>query len=83
MEQMQTFTTRVHVHITHYRKRLCDPDNLNCKACIDAAVDMGLLQDDSAKWIESITHTQIKSADEKTVMKFTEVVPSNTEPVDS
>ena len=76
VEQMQAFDTPVHIIITHYRSRLCDPDNLNAKGVIDALVEGGLLFDDSAKEVQSITHDQVKVKsrdEEKTRITIEEV----------
>ena len=76
VEQLQAFDTPVHISITHYRSRLCDPDNLNAKGVIDALVEGGLLFDDSAKEVRSITHDQIKVKsrdEEKTRITIEEV----------
>jgi hypothetical protein len=77
VERLQTFDTPVHIRITHHRARLCDPDNLNAKGVIDAIVAAKILRDDSAKYVQSIRHDQVKVAsyaDEKTVITLEEVV---------
>ena len=40
------------VHIIAYRQRLIDPDNVSIKALMDALKRLGLIYDDSAKWVE-------------------------------
>lgn len=78
VEQLQAFNSPVHISVTHYRARLCDPDNLNAKGVIDGLVEAGILQDDSAAHVKAITHDQIKVkgySDEKTRITLTEVAP--------
>lgn len=48
------------------RRRLADPDGLCAKWAIDGLVESGILPDDSAEWVESVTFTQEKSAIEDT-----------------
>lgn len=77
VERLQTFDSPVHIRITHHRARLCDPDNLNAKGVIDAIVAAKILRDDSAKYVQSIRHDQVKVksyADEKTVLTIEEVI---------
>lgn len=75
VEQMQAFDTPVHLRVIHYRARLCDPDNLNAKGVIDAIVKAGILSDDSAKEVTSVTHSQVKVSsysEEKTRVEIEE-----------
>lgn len=70
---MQAFDQRVRITITSYRRRLADPDGISGKAAIDGCVEAGILRDDSAKWVESVSFRQIKVAadqDEKTEITF-------------
>lgn len=62
------FDSPVRIIFTHYRKRLADLDNLSTKAVLDGIVSAGFLTDDSPQQVAEITHRQIKSADEKTVV---------------
>ena len=66
------FTAPVRVHVHHTRKRLADLDGLSVKAVLDGVVAAGLLADDSAKQITSITHSQSKGEPETTVVTITE-----------
>ena len=62
--------------ITHYRRRLADPDGLCPKYLIDCCVSAGLLPDDNAKEIADFRQKQIKVArqeDEKTVVDIEDV----------
>lgn len=74
-EKPATFNSPVRLRFTHYRKRLCDPDGLSVKAVIDALVAGKVLTDDSTKQVAEITHRQVKSADEKTIIEIEEVEP--------
>ena len=62
------FNSPVRVVFTHYRKRLCDLDNLSTKAVLDAIVSAGFLAGDSPEQVAEITHRQVKSDDEKTIV---------------
>lgn len=73
---LQTFGKRVRVTVMHHRVRKADPDNLNAKGALDGFVKAGLLQDDSAKYVEGIYHEQVNVktyAEEKTVFTLEEV----------
>ena len=50
---------RIHLHSK--RKRLTDPDGISGKAVLDGLVYGGILPDDSAKQIESVTFSQEKT----------------------
>ena len=52
------------------RKRLADIDGISAKAAIDGIVKAGILPDDSAKYIKSITYTQEKGEPEKTIINI-------------
>jgi len=67
-QKVPRFNTPVRLVCHHVRKRLLDPDNLSVKAFIDGIVKAGILADDTAKQIKSITHTQEKGKEEKTVI---------------
>lgn len=62
------FDSQVHITFHHVRKRKIDPDNLSIKALLDGIRQSGLLTDDTAKEIKSITHTQEKGKKEKTII---------------
>ena len=62
------FDSPVRLVCHHVRKRLIDPDNISIKAALDAIVKAKILRDDTAKQIKSITHTQEKGAEEKTII---------------
>ena len=75
--EVKTFTQTVHLDFVHYRHRLADPDGLSVKAVIDGIVEAGLLANDTAEEIESITHRQVKiprSEEENTVLTIEEVI---------
>ncbi len=63
----------VRLSFTHYRKRLCDPDGLSVKAAIDGLVLGKVLTNDAAQQITEITHRQVKSGEERTVIEIEEV----------
>lgn len=71
------FTAQVNLHFVHFRYRKADPDGLSVKAAIDGLVKAGILRDDSAKEIETISHEQRqikRSQEESTEITITEVV---------
>lgn len=47
---------RVTIHSR--RRRLTDPDGVYAKAAIDGLTAGGILEDDSAKFVESVRYTQ-------------------------
>ncbi len=49
------------IHIRSVRKRLADSDGISGKAAIDGLVHCGILQDDSAKFVEEVTYSQKKT----------------------
>jgi Holliday junction resolvase RusA-like endonuclease len=53
--------TRCRIHLHSKRKRLADPDGISGKAVLDGLVHAGILPDDSAKQIESVTFSQEKT----------------------
>ena len=64
---------RVHLRITGYRHRLCDPDGQSAKALVDSFVLANVLTDDSTKQIEGIEMRQEKVKKdqlEETVVEF-------------
>lgn len=70
---MQAFNTRVRITVTSYRKRPCDPDNVVYKWGLDGVVALGILRDDSAEQIEEIRLRQVKSEEEKTIIRIEEL----------
>ena len=67
------FDKRVCITVHSFRKRLADPDGISAKAFIDGVVKGGILQDDSAKFVEEVRYKQYKSKEEKTILEITEV----------
>lgn len=59
---------RFRIHVHSRRRRLCDPDGVCAKSAIDGLVQGGLLPDDSAEYIDSVTFSQEKSVDEETII---------------
>lgn len=59
-------------HVHSIKKRLGDVDGISAKAAIDAICrhEGTVLNDDSAKEIRSITFTQEKGKEEKTIIIF-------------
>jgi len=53
------------VTITTYRPRRFDPDNAvgGCKVLLDAMRDIGLLRNDSPKWLELVVYQVIEKCD--------------------
>ena len=75
-DEIKAFTQAVRLDFVHYRYKLADPDGLSVKAVIDGIVEAGLLRDDSAKEIDSISHKQVKISrkeEERTVLTIEEV----------
>jgi len=73
-EGVQRFDTPVRLSFTHYRHNLADIDNLSVKAFIDGIVAGGILVDDSAKEVKSISHEQVKitkTETERTTLEIT------------
>lgn len=66
------FDSPVHINVTSYRKRLTDTDGVSVKAALDAIVRAGILSDDTAKQIKSITFENRKSSEEKTIVEITD-----------
>jgi len=75
MGQKQTlpFDSRVCIHIHSIRKRLVDADGVSAKAAIDGLVRCKVLHDDSAKFVESVTYSQEKGLEEKTIITIKEL----------
>lgn len=66
-------TSPVRVVVTHYRRRLLDPDNLSIKAVLDAIRRTSIISDDSPEQITEIVHRQVKAREEKTIIRIEEV----------
>lgn len=60
----------VRIEIISYRHRLIDIDNICVKFVIDGLVSAKVLPDDSPEFVESVTVKQVKSAEEKTLVKI-------------
>ena len=59
--------------ITSYRAKLCDEDNLNMKALIDALKKNLLIRDDSPNWLVlEVKQEKCKRAEQKTVIELEE-----------
>lgn len=67
------FNSPVRVTFHHYRKRLIDHDNLCTKGALDQVVRLGILPDDSAKWVKEVSHRQFKSSKEETHILIEEI----------
>ena len=57
-----------HLSIHSIRKRLGDVDGISAKAAIDGLIAARVLTDDSAQYIQSVTYSQEKGAEEKTLI---------------
>jgi hypothetical protein len=66
--ELPTFDSRVHIHVTSYRKRRSDPDGCSIKAVLDGLVEIGILRGDSWEEIASITFESLRSKEERTVI---------------
>ena len=74
---IQQFKERVDIFITVYRKRTGDPDNICTKSEIDAIVALGIIADDSARYVRWVC-TQERPAKEnggkeETIITLTEI----------
>jgi len=65
------FTSPVHIRVISYRKLNHDTDGVSIKAILDGIVQRGILADDSAKQVKSVTFESRKSNEEKTVIEIT------------
>ena len=72
-KEIEGFTTLVNVHVHSIRNRLADSDGISAKAVIDGIVKRGLLVDDSSKEIKSVSYSQEKGKEEKTIITIEEV----------
>lgn len=57
-KEIKRYDTPVCLHIHSLRHRLCDSDGISGKASIDGLVKAGVLSDDSAKEVKSVTYSQ-------------------------
>ena len=73
---MQKTNPRYDVHVHNFRNRLCDIDGISVKFALDAIVRDArtIFEDDSAVFIRSISYSQEKAAQEKTVITFQQVI---------
>lgn len=60
----------VRIEVISYRHRLIDIDNICVKFVIDGLVSAKVLPDDSPEFVESVTVKQVKSDEEKTLVKI-------------
>lgn len=67
------FDSLVRVSFIHTRKRLADSDGISGKAALDGLVACGLLKDDSASYVEEVSHRQRKGEREETLIVIEEV----------
>jgi len=73
-EEVETFSSPVRIHIHSRRKRLTDADGVSAKAAIDGLVHGGLLEDDSAKFVQEVSYSQEKSSEEEeTIITIEEI----------
>lgn len=68
------FNSRVRITIYSARKRLADPDGISAKAAIDGLVKAGILEDDSAKFVEEVRYRQEKTKGEESTRIVVEEV---------
>lgn len=72
-EEVEAFSTPVRIHIHSRRKRLTDADGVSAKAAIDGLVHGGLLEDDSARFVQEVSYSQEKSSEEETIITIEEI----------
>ena len=60
------------VTITAYRPRRLDPDNSygGCKVLLDSMRDIGLIRNDSPKWLELVVNQHIEKCDCRTEIEI-------------
>jgi hypothetical protein len=73
--QVARVSSPCRVVFTHLRTRLADEDGLSGKAVLDGIVLAGVLPDDSTKQVSEVSHRQIKSRVEKTIITIETVGP--------
>jgi hypothetical protein len=66
MRKGYKFSQPVAITFHHTRARLADIDGLSVKAAIDGLVHIGLLEDDSPKFVAEVRHCQTKGKPEET-----------------
>ena len=75
--QFEPFTKRVDLFITVFRKQCGDPDNICPKSEIDAFVALGILTDDSSKFIRWVCKQERSAAEnggkEETIIEIQEI----------
>lgn len=69
-EETTRFIAPVNIRVISYRKLNHDPDGVSVKAVLDGVVALGILADDSAKQVTSITFESRQSRDQRTVIKI-------------
>ena len=79
-KKIARLNTRHDLHVLSIRKRLADPDGISAKAVIDGLIKANILVDDSAKYVRSVTFSQEKGGQEKTILTFTEVEAKKNKP---
>ena len=70
------FDSPVRIHFHSIRKRLCDIDGISGKAALDGLVHAGVLEDDSPKYVQEVSHSQEKASkgeEERTIITVTEM----------
>ena len=75
--RFEPFAKRVDILVTVFRRREGDPDNTCAKSEIDAFVDLGILTDDSSRYVRSVTFCERSAAEnnnkEETQIVITEI----------
>ena len=75
--RFKPFTKRVDLFITVFRKRCGDPDNIGPKSEIDALVDLGILEDDSSKYVRWVCKQERSATEnggkEETIIEIMEI----------
>ena len=59
-EETARLDGRLGIVFRSYRHRLADPDGLCGKYVLDSLVSCGVFKDDSARYIQSVAHKQVK-----------------------
>lgn len=74
--EIKAFDSPVNVLVHSYRYRLCDPEGISIKWCLDAIVKAGILVDDKPENIQEVRFRQTKipkTEDERTVITLEEI----------
>jgi len=71
-KQVKALDVRCSIHLHSKRHRLTDADGVCAKYVIDALIHVGLLRDDSPRWVSKVSFSQEKTrGPEETIITIT------------